>query len=414
MEIVQVNGSPSLMRAINAARVLREFRSSGPMSRADLVRATGLSKPTITSIVSYLESQKFLEQVEGPVGVAPSSGAQALQYAYRASRGTVLGIDIGADKTLLVLADLSGTTLGRARLNTRLLSPFGPPRIIEEIAVASKKLLDEVGESVESLLSVVVGTPGVVSREGIVTMAPQLKGWEGLNLGAALSAIFSCSVVVEGEVALSLQAERGIGVARGINDALFVHIGVGVGAGLLIDGRIYRGADGGAGEIGMMPLPQVDTSGQINYENFESQTGGGALLSRGQILASTPAGVRLLELAGGKKDDVDASVVFAAMRSGDKAATDLVLDLVSTLAWGISCLVCALNPQTIIIGGGFSRAADLFLPHLQKQVAASVPFAPDWLVSNLGDEAVALGAVNRATEIVEQNMFVQRDIQMSN
>ena len=97
------------------------------------------------------------------------------------------------------------------------------------------------------------------------------------------------------------------------------------------------------------------------------------------------------------------------MREGDPAARDLVRDMVGSLAWGIACLVCALNPRTIIIGGGISRSADLFLDELQERVAAVVPFAPEWLVSGLGDEAVAVGAVHQATALVERSLFATAD-----
>lgn len=403
------NGSPALMRAINAARVIRELRTTGPMSRASLVRATGLSKPTITNLVVYLETLEYIKQVKQPVDIQSSRSARTPHFEYWASRGHVLGIDVGADKTLLLLADLAGTILGSARLNTRGIAPQGSSRIIEEVKKASEKLLADAKGSTNSLLSVVVGTPGVVSADGVVTMAPQLEGWEGLNLRAAMADLFECPVTVEGEVSLSLQAERWVGVAQGIDDALFVNLGIGVGAGLLVDGQIRRGANGGAGEIGLMPYPHIRSDGKVELVPLESQTGGGALLRRGRLLAATPAGAKVLEIAGGKASEVDAFAVFKAMRSGDVAATKLVLEVVGPLAWGISCVVCAVNPQTIVIGGGLSRAADLFLSELQEQVSRSVPFPPEWFVSALGDEAVALGAVNKATEIVEHDLFVTPD-----
>jgi predicted NBD/HSP70 family sugar kinase len=408
------NGSPALMRAINAARVIRELRSAGPMSRASIVRVTGLSKPTITNVVAYLESEGHIEQTKITDGLTVVGTARAQLYNYRAGRGSVLGIDLGADKILLVLADLDGKILGTRRLVTREISPFEPMQIFVEIQSATAELLATARGSLDSLLAVVVGTPGVVAADGVVTMAPQLPGWEGLNLSEALSAIFPCPVQIEREVALSLQAERASGVAQGIDNALFIHLGVGVAAGLLINGQIYRGAQGGAGEIGMMPLPAaITTVPSSGFGPFESLTGGIALQRRGRELALTIAGRRLKELAVGNADDVDAAVVFTAMREGDQGATELVRDVVASLAWGVSCLVCALNPQTIIIGGGLSRAADVFLPELQEKVAASVPFAPQWLVSGLGEEAVALGAIHQATKVVEQNLFVQADLRRS-
>lgn len=401
------------MRAINAARVIRELRAAGPMSRASLVRATGLSKPTVSNVVTYLETEGHIEPADAPAGAQTVGSGRVQLYSYRAGRGQVLGIDIGADKILLVLADLAGTTLGTARLATRDINAADPGRILREISAAAGALLADADASTESLLAVVAGTPGIVSPAGVVTMAPQLAGWDGLNLREALADIFSCPVQIEREVALSLQAERSSGVARDVDNALFLHLGVGVAAGLLVEGKIYRGAQGGAGEIGLMPLPQRDSAGSDGFGPFESSTGGIALQQRGQTVARSPAGARLLELAGGRVEDVDAAVVFAAMREGDPAASEVVLDLVRTLAWGIACLVCALNPHTIIIGGGLSRAADLFLPELRRLVAETVPFAPQWLVSGFREEGVALGAVRHATDLVESALFLTPDLQRS-
>lgn len=391
-------GSPALMRAMNAARVVRCLRSDGSQSRADLARATGLSTPTVTNVVSYLEELGYIERVNGGrlEGRKP-----APRYVYRADRGKVLGVDIGADKTLLLLADLDGTVLGSERFST----PGGPAKVLEELNAASGRLLTAASASPDSLLLVVAGTPGVVSREGVVTVAPQLSGWEGLNLGQALEKLYDCPVALEGEVTLSLQAERALGVAEGINDALFVHLGIGIGAAVLLGGTIHRGADGGAGEIGEMPYPRTVPDGAAWFAPLESVVSGAALRRRGRELAAQPKGSHLLRISGGDPGSVDASTVFSAAREGDPAAQELIRTAMEALAWGLSCLICALNPRTVVIGGGMSPSADLYLPQLKDQVASAVPFAPEWSVSQLGDEAVAVGAVNRATTLVEDNLF---------
>jgi len=396
--VVPAKGSPALMRAMNAAQVVRCLRAKGPQSRADLARATGLSTPTVTNVVSHLEDLGYIKRV---AGAQPEGRRPAPRYAYHVGRGSVLGVDIGADKTLLLLADLDGAVLESDRFST----PDGPAKVLKELKTVSDRLLARADAPPGSLLSVVVGTPGVVSREGVVTVAPQLSGWEGLNLGVALEEIYDCPVALEGEVTLSLQAERALGVAKGINDALFVHLGIGIGAALLLGGTIHRGADGGAGEIGEMPYPYIGYDRDRRFAPLETVVSGAAFRQRGRELAAQPNGSHLLRLAGGDPDSVDASIIFAAARQKDPAARELIWTAMEALAWGLSCLICALNPRTVVIGGGMSPSADLFLPQLRDQVADAVPFAPDWSVSELGDEAVALGAINRATTLVEDNLF---------
>jgi len=400
---MEATGSPALMRAINASRVIRELRSGGAQSRADLVRATGLAKPTITNVVAHLEGLGFIARTERSAQATDGREALAPRYEYRASRGQVLGIDIGADKTLLILADLDGATIASARFATP--STRGVKQILDELDRSVAKLLGQAGTTKDTLLAVVAGTPGVISRDGVVTMAPQLKDWEGLDLAAALRDHFACPISIDSEATLSLQAERWIGVAKGVENALFVHLGIGVGAGLLIDGVIRKGADGAAGEIGLMPYPKARPDGSVEFTPLEAMTSGAALKRRGGALARTPAGAALLALAKGDPDAVDAAMVFAAAREADPAAAALIDEQVGFLAWGLSSLACALNPRQIIVGGGLSRSADLFFDELRERVNAAVPFAPEWSLSVLGDEAVALGAVHQAAAMVEDAIF---------
>ena len=154
-----------------------------------------------------------------------------------------------------------------------------------------------------------------------------------------------------------------------------------------------------------MPYPVSRPDGSLELTSLESLASGAALKRRGSALAATPAGAQLLALASGDPAAVDAATVFAAARADDAAARGLIDEQITYLAWGLSCLACALNPRQIIVGGGLSRSADLFFDALRDRVNATVPFAPDWFLSALGDEAVALGAVHQATAMVENSIF---------
>jgi predicted NBD/HSP70 family sugar kinase len=210
--------------------------------------------------------------------------------------------------------------------------------------------------------------------------------------------VFDCPVHVEREVTLSLLAEQWLGVAQDLSDGLFVQLGVGVGAGLLIDGHVYRGADGGAGEIGLMPVGSPTPFAGDGLGPFESATGGAALAREGAALARTRRGSKLLELAGGKAHSVTAAMVFAAAAAGDVAAGKVLSKALDVLAQGIAGLVCALNPRAVILSGGMSRAGEQLRGPLESRVATQVPFPPKFLISTVGDEGVALGAVRRVTQ----------------
>ena len=137
-----------------------------------------------------------------------------------------------------------------------------------------------------SLQAVGVGTPGVVDPvSGRVTLAPQLGGWEGIRLASRLEPAFPCSVLVDNEVHLSVLAERWRGSAQGIDDALYVQIGVGIGGGVLIGGDLYRGAGGAAGEIGYLPIFDDDAE-RDGLGPFEHAAGGTAFARLGRRAAA--------------------------------------------------------------------------------------------------------------------------------
>lgn len=405
-ETIARNGSPALMRRINAARVLHEIRTSGPVSRADLTRITGLSAPTVTNVVKYLRASGHVRPLtpEHP----RSDGRRPTLYEFCADLYSVLGVDIGADKLMIVLADLDGQVLGMRRRDTSRLRKLGPDELLKLVRETAAELMTEQEVADGDLLAVGVGTPGVVSAGGVVTIAPQLDGWEGLDLRARLAELFGCRVHVEREVILSLLAEQWVGVAQDLDDALFVQLGVGVGAALLLNGSGYRGADGGAGEIGLMPLHGGRHPRLIaGYGPFESVTGGAALAREGAAAARTADGAAMLAIADGDSTAVSAAVVFEAAAAGDRAASMIVNEALTILAQGIASLVCALNPRAVILSGGMSRAGDQVLRRpLEAKVAALVPFPPMFLTSTIGEEAVALGAIRRVTQTLEQDLIL--------
>jgi predicted NBD/HSP70 family sugar kinase len=394
------NGSPTLMRQINATLILKEIRRAGRISRADLVRVTGLSAPTVTNVVEYLRNAGVVRVARQKV----ARNSRAPLYEFCADARAVLGIDIGGDKLIVALADLNGRILGMRRRDTSRLARGGPKRILALVRDTSDKLLAEHRVPASDLLAVGAGTPGVISPQGIVTLAPQLPGWEGLDLQAVLAEIFPCPVYVDREVTLALLAERWLGAARDLDDALFIQLGVGVGGAMLTGGRISRGADGAAGEIGLMPVRSC-VGLKVRSGPLESVAGGAALAREGAVAARGPKGAALLAHAGGEVEDITAATVFAAAAAGDPTASAIVDSALAQLAQGIAGLVCALNPRAVILSGGMARAGEQVLRPLEAFVAAEVPFVPRFLISTIGEEAVALGAIHQVIQTVELSLI---------
>ena len=399
-------GSPRLLRRINSAAVLRAIRAGAPISRSELARATGLSKPTVNGAVEFLLQSGYLtERVAAVDDRTRRPGPRARLLSFRGDSGHVLGIDIGANKVLAVVADLTGEVLGTVRRLTGARERQTANAILDLVGAATDDALATAGVDRSTLRAVGVGTPGVVDPvSGRVTLAPQLGGWEGIRLASRLQPAFPCSVLVDNEVHLSVLGERWRGSAQGIDDALYVQVGVGIGGGVLIGGDVYRGAGGAAGEIGYLPI-FGDAGGRDGLGPFEHAAGGTAFARLGRRAAAAGESPALLELAGGDLDAIDAEVVFAAAARSDEAAKRIVDELLQRLARGIASAVTILNPSTVIVGGGVSRAGERLREPLERLIADLVPVPPRVVLSSLGDESVALGAARLALQAVEERLF---------
>jgi len=386
--------------------VLRAIRSHGPISRAELAKTIGLSKPTVNEVVEGLLGKGTVLESDANGAERPlRPGRRARLLRFRADLGHVLGIDIGANKLLVVVADLNGDVVASQRRPVQARERADAAALLRQVQAAATAALAAAGTRRSLLQAVGVGTPGVVDpATGRLSLAPQLGGWESLPLGRRLQRSFPCPVLVENEVHLSVLAERWRGAAQGIDDALFVQAGYGIGGGLLVGGRLYRGANGAAGEIGYLPFTD-DWSPRDGLGPFEHAAGGSAYARHGHRAAATRGGRRLLELAGGDPDAIDAEIVFAAAAESNATALRIVDTLVRRLARGIAAAAIVVDPRTVIVGGGLSRAGEMLLRPLERELADLVPIAPQVVLSDLGEEAVALGAVRLAVQTVEDRLF---------
>ncbi len=403
MNADEPSGSPSVLRHLNRNHVLRVVRESGPLSRNELARRTGLSRPTINEVVGeLLEEGIAAERIDDTQPSRP--GPRAKLVSFRADTGYVLGIDIGGTKTVVHLADRSGTILATRRATTADADTRAA------VLAVIRKCIDQVSDlaqvPLEQIEAVGVGTPGVVDPvSGALSLAPQLPEWEGIVLADELDRRLTGPIHVANEVHLAVLGERWHGAARDVLNAVYLHIGVGIGLGILIDGHLHRGSTGAAGEIGYLPLVDVDQRDTDAVGALEHLASGAAFARRGQAAARTADGARLKELAGGDVDAVDARTVFAAAEEGDPAAVQITDELIDLLARGAAAVCLVLNPATVILGGGLSQAGTALAAPLERRVRALVPFPPRLQISELGDVAVAHGAVRLALDAVDAKLY---------
>src|SRR3984885_12634852 len=240
---------PALIRALNEQLLLDHIRSSGPYSRADLARVSGLSKPTVSLALANLERAGLIRLAGQRTGLP---GRTALLYEVRPEAGFVLGLDIGLRYLRGAVADLAGEV--RVRRSVAAHATTIADRVAELVALADE-LCAGAGITRAQVVQTVVGSPGVYDpQRDLMALTGGLPGWDRPEALAGLRAAFGPALAIENDVDAAALAERALGVGQEADNFAFVHVGSGVGMGLVLGGRLHRGVHGVAGEIAFMPL----------------------------------------------------------------------------------------------------------------------------------------------------------------
>jgi glucokinase len=307
-----------------------------------------------------------------------------------------VGVDVGGTKMLAVTVDDARNVVGERRVPT----PEGATALIDAfVAVIDAQRaecpVDAVG----------IGAAGLVDRDGVLHLGPNLPGIRDLAIKTLLEERLQLPVQVDNDATCAAWGERELGAAKGSDDAVVVTFGTGIGGGLVLDGRLSRGAHGFAGEVGHMKVdpdgPPCPCGGRGCWERYAS---GSALARYGREAGEGGRATRVVELAGGDFHDVRGEHVGAAAREGDPEA----LEIMNTFAWwvaqGLANLADIFDPDTIVVGGGMLESVDLFLDRTrevfpQLVLAGSDRPPVDIVPAQLGERAGAIGAALVAREL---------------
>jgi len=380
---------PQLMRSMNARLVLEVVRAEGPISRTELARITGLSKPTVAVAVGALEQNGLVRSAGLRTGMR---GPAAILYEARPDAAFVLGLDVGREYIRGAICDLVGAVRARASHRVRLLSA---QRRVSELVTLADELCAAAGVRRSRLTQVVVGSPGVYDPERrALAVARNLPGWERPDVLQELREVFGRTTVVENDVSLAALAERDLGHGRGVGTFCFVSVGTGIGMGLVIDGRLYRGFHGAAGEIAYLP---ITTTGLEATPREVRQHG------RLETAAAAAAVVRAARRRG-MTGALSSRRVFAAAAEGDERAAEAVADEVMLVAQAVASVVAVVDPEMVVLGGGIGQAPG-FAAAVAETLEPMVPFAPEILVSALGEAAVVDGCMAMGMEIAWQQVL---------
>jgi predicted NBD/HSP70 family sugar kinase len=373
---------PSLIRAMNEQLLLEHIRQRGPCSRAELARVSGLSKPTVSLALDNVE-RAGLVRIAGQRTGMP--GRSARLYEIRPDAGLVLGLDIGHEYVRGAIADLSGEIRVRSSMRARASSVRGR---VAELTGLADMLCEKVGVTRASLTQTVIGSPGVYDpRRNAMKLTGGLRGWDRPAALAGLREAFGFSLVMENDVDAAALAERALGHGREVDHFAFVHIGSGIGMGLVLGGQLLRGAHGVAGEIAFMPL-----SGGSGADEQEVR-------KRGTLEAAASAsGVVRAARRRGMRGPVSARRVFEAAAHGDERAGAVVAEEARLVAQTICAVITVVDPDLVVLGGGIGRAPG-FAEAVSAELEPIAPVMPAIRVSALGTDAVVDGCLAAGTEL---------------
>ncbi len=382
-------GTPSLLRAINERSVLEFVRQMGPVSRAQIARDSDLSKPTVSQALAALLEARLVREAGRSSG---GRGPAAVLYELNPRAGWVVGLDVGRDFVRAAVANLSGEIVARRDERAKVRSQR---TLISQIGEIAHGVAAEAGVRWKQVTFATVGSPGVFDPEtGHVALAHALPGWGRTGLVQAVQDELGTKVGFENDVNLAALGEQWLGLGKGVANFVYLHVGTGVGAGLVLRGELYRGQTGSAGEVGYVPIGGDPRQPALRRRGaLDADAGDSGLVATARRL--------------GMAEPVSARAVFAAARRGDPLALRVVAVEAGRIALGVAAIVPIVDPELVILGGGIGRNGDLLLEPVTRGVREISPFPVRIEISPLGEEATVLGAVWMALQAAQELLFTR-------
>lgn len=382
---------PSYLRELNERRVLDILREQGPAHAAQIARLASLSRPTSAQVLRALVDVGLVEE-QMPMSGDPRR-AKSMYYAV-STLGAVLTVDIGARFIRAAVGDINGEQLSSA---SHLLSNATLANVIETMHQAVDEVLEKSNYKPADVLSFVVGSPGVVEQSaGQIAIAGTIGELEGVKLAELLEKEFKFKPVVENDVNLVAIAEQNFGFGKDLNNFAVLSVGSGIGAGLIINGQLHRGHRGAAGEVFYIPLTGAEDvhhsttdPSSANIEAFATS------IAKHYPTSKLKAPFKTVE-------------IFEAARTNDPLALAVVANVAERIALYIAAITAVVDVEAIVLSGGIGRQADVLLAEIRAITARIVPYAPNIEVTNLGDNAVLLGASALGTKIAQDTVFARR------
>ncbi|MBI2914723.1 MAG: ROK family transcriptional regulator [Firmicutes bacterium] len=396
-----VTGNAQLSQQINRAIVLEAIREFQPISRAGIAKRTRLARPTVSRLVDSLITAQLVTEV-GQGEASSMGGRRPTLVVFNASSFHVVGVELGISETFAVITDLEA----------RVISDMKLPTVSDSRESTIKSLFDVIRQVVakskippEKIIGIGLGIHGQTDIDtGAVHFAPHLRGWEDVPIGSILEAEFGMPCLVENDIRAETIAELRSGAAKGKRNVVGLHVGSGIGAGIIIDGHVYRGADKSAGEIGHIavvddgPLCRCGKRGCL-----ETVAAGPAIVTEAIRTVRSQPGSVLAGLAGGDINHVTVDLVLEAAMQGDPAALSIMDRSGRYIGAAIATTINLFNPEMVVLLGSVSRKGSLLLEPIRTAAMERSLKVParnvDIVLGELGEFGGAIGA---AVLILEQ------------
>lgn len=389
---------PLVGSSVQAGIMAHVHGEAKPLSRAQLTGALNTNRSKVSTEVARLIEAGLLSEE----GLAESGGGRRSSLVgIPRSAGLIVAVDVGATSV-----DVALTTLGSQILAYRGEPAdvrFGPQPVLDRVKALVAELLEEQGASREDIVAVGLGVPGPVEQaSGLLTVPPIMPGWDRYPIREVFVREYAAPVFVDNDVNVMALGEHWGGVGRGIDDMIFVKIGTGIGSGILIGGRLHRGHQGCAGDLGHVI---VDPSGPNctcgNRGCLEAMAAAPAMVARAERCARDGESAVLAEMLG-EEGELSARDIGEAARRGDTCALDVIRRSGRLIGQTLASLVSVLNPSLIVVGGGVSHVGNALLAEIRSTVyQRSLPLATRNLpivMSELDDVAGLTGASVMAAE----------------
>ncbi|HHW48340.1 MAG TPA: ROK family transcriptional regulator [Clostridiaceae bacterium] len=391
-------GNNKFLKRLNQMRILNALREHGAISKIELSKITGLSPTAIGSITSELQEQGYIHET----GKGESKGGRRPKLLELKPRSFYsVGVDFDVDYMDLVLVDITGQVIDQ--ISHKVPKWDSVEKVAEKFELMVAQVIDKYSIQRQKLLGLGVSIPGLVdSNRAEIIMAPNL-GWKNINFKYLLNQFKDVPLYIENEAMASAIYESWLGSCRGIENFVCINIKSGIGAGIFINGKLYRGVSGTAGEIGhIVVYENGPRCGCGNYGCVETLASAGYIEQRARKMARQGVSIKLSSFKD--IDSISIDDVAVAARNGDEASTNILKESGKYLGIAIASIINMLNPKKIVLGKKFTRYADIVLDTVKAVVeckALKFPAADVEIVaSEVGDRASTIGAA--LTPIIER------------